>query len=531
MFRCSVLLLRYFLLFVTAAFASVVLAQAPTPSPDRNPLYGPAEPAHDLLRAKVEERNAAFAVCEPYRDYYAPAQACAVHYELKGGTGNVYTAAEALHTGELTVEQVLARFPGVQVAIGTYLVTHSSSTSYRGEVSHALVIHKFEGGRTSSISIDEADLATARTRGAWEKGWSKDGISRAEVVLLDEPLRPRQLPEAYAAAIRYSDCLIDTTETLRLTADRKRSDSVWLASSARGALHRDLKELLLSRKPAVHDSDEMKRIVDALETDHDYLPNGAWRTLQDFIREDERLRARLDAAVAEALAPGTPLVSGALVEIAAGFVSPETRLALLRRRRVVGFCSQDSAPREHAALIARTSASIAHWPTYLRANLDLLNDRFERMSDGSYAWGGRVSHVEAFEELGIDAAQLLEGTALRHERPSQNHYVGSNYRVGRAYGESDRSESYCDRLRTTLADATLDDLNRYLAYHRYATAVLWGDEPLPEATEAQLRQSAQALPEYMVTPALTALTKTLAERAKRIARMQEVREELIPLRG
>src|SRR5215211_5537198 len=65
---------------------------------------------------------------------------------------------------------------------------------------------------------------------------------------------------------------------------------------------------------------------------------------------------------------------------------PETEKAKLldqmRSTRVVGNCSQDSRPRKHAVNIALLSAETYNWQVFLKAHLDIMNDRFERMSDG-----------------------------------------------------------------------------------------------------------------------------------------------------
>lgn len=59
----------------------------------------------------------------------------------------------------------------------------------------------------------------------------------------------------------------------------------------------------------------------------------------------------------------------------------------MRSIKVIGGCSQDSSPRDHAVNIALLSAETNNWSVFLKAHLDIMNDRFERVSDGSYAWG------------------------------------------------------------------------------------------------------------------------------------------------
>ena len=103
-----------------------------------------------------------------------------------------------------------------------------------------------------------------------------------------------------------------------------------------------------------------------------------------------------------------------------------------RNRVVVGGCSMDNSPRLHALNIARLSAETVNWETFLRAHLDIMNDRFERVSDGSYAQAGRQTYLRELEELDINVPDLLLGISLRIENASRNHYFGSLSRLGRA---------------------------------------------------------------------------------------------------
>lgn len=81
------------------------------------------------------------------------------------------------------------------------------------------------------------------------------------------------------------------------------------------------------------------------------------------------------------------------------YKSPKVALELKRSRIVVGGCSQDMSPRVHAMNIALLSAETINWEIFLRSHLDIMNDNFERMSDGSYAWAGRKTYIKELEVL------------------------------------------------------------------------------------------------------------------------------------
>ena len=84
----------------------------------------------------------------------------------------------------------------------------------------------------------------------------------------------------------------------------------------------------------------------------------------------------------------------------------------MRETRVVGSCSMDSSPREHAINIAMLSAETTDWSVFLRAHLDIMNDRFDRVSDGSYAWKDRNTYIKELEQLDINVSDLIFGKSL-----------------------------------------------------------------------------------------------------------------------
>lgn len=116
------------------------------------------------------------------------------------------------------------------------------------------------------------------------------------------------------------------------------------------------------------------------------------------------------------------------------YVEPETlgsdkhnekKLDELRHQLVYGFCSQDQSPRIHAMNIATLSAETIHWDIFLRSHLNILNDRFIRNSDASYAYQYRQTYIRELEELDINVVDLLLGTALRLDNASDGHYYSS----------------------------------------------------------------------------------------------------------
>ena len=175
----------------------------------------------------------------------------------------------------------------------------------------------------------------------------------------------------------------------------------------------------------------------------------------------------------------------------------EELLDKLRGTIVMGMCSQDSRPRTHAINIALLSAETSHWEVFLKAHLDIMNDRFERMTDGSYAQGKRNTYIKELEELNINVPDLIFGTIFRIENPSQNHYYGSIGRVGRALAETMNQKDIEDGMLSIIGDPELDDYNRMLFYFLFLNYTHW----LPEGegkkqAEKKLAIVVKKLPDY-----------------------------------
>ncbi len=176
----------------------------------------------------------------------------------------------------------------------------------------------------------------------------------------------------------------------------------------------------------------------------------------------------------------------------------EALLDSMRRTKVIGYCSMDEGPRIHALNIALLSAETQRWGVFIKAHLDIMNDRFDRRSDGSYAMGGRNTYIRELEELNIGVPTLLLGTMFRIDNPATNHYRGSLGRIGRAIAESRVREDIESRILAIVSDSEVDLYNRIVFYYLYLSSV----ERIEDADQrdramGQLALAAVTLPEYI----------------------------------
>jgi len=173
----------------------------------------------------------------------------------------------------------------------------------------------------------------------------------------------------------------------------------------------------------------------------------------------------------------------------------EKLLDEMRSTRVIGGCSQDSRPREHALNIALLSAETYNWEVFLKAHLDVMNDRFERVSDGSYAWGKRNTYIKELEDLNINVTDLILGITFRIENPASNHYYGSIRRIGRALSETTKREEVENAILSIITDNELDFYNRMIFYFLFDNYNYYiEDETIKDENVAKLEKALATLP-------------------------------------
>lgn len=173
-------------------------------------------------------------------------------------------------------------------------------------------------------------------------------------------------------------------------------------------------------------------------------------------------------------------------------------LEKMRNTEVIGMCSMDSSPRDHAINIAVLSAETTNWEVFLKAHLDIMNDRFSRVSDGSYAWDARQTYIRELEELDINVHDLIFGITLRIENAADNHYYGSIGRTGRALAETENRELIENAMLRMIEDDQLDDYNRALIYFLFLNYNHnLQDESIQEENITKLKLSVDYLPSYM----------------------------------
>ena len=453
------------------------------------------------LRHIVDSLNLKHKVCELRRAYRSQLQGQGSYVSLE--KGDLKAARLALEAG-LTPEAFQARFPAARLDKDLLVISYRDDDEANGKAQTTTYRSiPFNDRGEHSLRLKDNATAAAPLAGRWViQSDTKTSYSDASIrgFYFPNGLKQSPLPAQYANLVQYADCLIDTTaqiyfESAKRTGVRYRPAEPRAKAAFMSYAHEQ------THRPEMKYSDKQTEA----EQEAQWHAYQEWDSLRisrlDLLAKTPKFRELLVRAATDASSIGTS--DDEFEEYVARYYSPKKALEMKRSRIVVGGCSQDDSPRRHALSIAQLSAETVNWETFLRAHLDIMNDRFERMSDGSYAWAARKTCLRELEELDINVPDLMLGISLRIDNASRNHYFGSLGRLGRALAETQQPRELEQRLLSIVADTSLDTYNRVLAYylfHNYNYHL--SDKQLQKQNVAKLNTAVQQLPAYLVARAV-----------------------------
>lgn len=326
-------------------------------------------------------------------------------------------------------------------------------------------------------------------------GWIYDEERGELSAFFLDTLVEQEIPNEYAKLIQYVDCMIDTTAQIY---------RVQRATDEEQQLPPDSKILMFLNWAKRYEGEPKEPDIDwnspyAEEQSAKYYRevqqwnNKRIAALDEKMKKDQFHKSLLMEATEEAISNN--MGDEELEFYVERYLSPKEALEMKRNRKPMGACSMDRRPRQHAANICRLAAETSQWDIFLRAHLDIMNDRFDRMTDGSYAWAARGTYLKELEELDIDAQDLLIGTCLRSANTNKNHYFGDIGRIGRALSETSRPDTLVARLTSMIKDERLDLFNRLLTCYLFDNFNYYlTDENVKEENARKLIAASESLP-------------------------------------
>lgn len=454
------------------------------------------------LKFIVDSLNLKFKVCELNRVYLSKPQAIANFIFMD--SGNIKSAVNDLKEN-MPYEDFILKYDKSKATKDLLVVKFKYKDYGDKDVVEFRSIgldEKLEHSCTSDKAITTYDKPL---KGRWvymyfEKSqYSKESL---RAFYFKEEFASQPIPEKYARMIQYSDCMVDTTTQVfydKATRSRRgiKDEESSRINSFIEYIHK------ATNKP------EFTTEYNAKDYKKDYEKYIAKYELWDSLRPkrvdslrkvDAKFTTLYNQALEEAKSNGGS--SDEFEEYVGVYSSKKTELELKRNRRVVGGCSMDNSPRIHALNIAKLSAETTNWEIFLRSHLDIMNDRFERVSDGSYAWGRRKTYIRELEVLDINVHDLLLGITLRIDNPSMNHYFGSIPRIGRALSETIKSDEAELKMLQLISDQSVDTYNRVLVYYLFLNYNHTIEDKTKQAlNEEKLKKAVETFPANVVLKA------------------------------
>lgn len=429
------------------------------------------------LRFVVDSLNLRFKTCDLDRQYYSNVQSRALYVRFSSDTNNLKEVLSAVQQN-MSYQELISRYKNYVVSVDSFqLVVRTDKNDKKSDYNY-LYGTPVEG--YSTFYRDDKNK-NKEPVGNWQYDYREPGQYTSGYGLTcrfyPNKWQAKPIPEKYARLIQYVDCMIDTSAYVYLNKPDKTEDP----------------------GKAVDNLDIVCKYIDKKlgkkHKKHYGLDNEQLTYLREHLQKDEDIRRLIESSLDDCIESGQSNFYLAAAGQALGFY--EKALTMKRGYRPVGMCSQDNTPREHAKDIAVLAAQSHSWDIFLRSHLDIMNDRFSRMSDGNYAWGGRQTYLKELEELNINVIDLMLGLTLRAQNVASNHYYGSISRLGRALAESKDQELFTQKAIEMIKDESLDEFNRGLVFLLYYSYTSYLPKAEGKAKRDLLRNTANEYPAFL----------------------------------
>lgn len=437
----------------------------------------------------IDSLNIKYRKCETWKTYYARKQAVAYSVYIQNES-YIDNATNDIKNG-ISYEDFIEKYSDTNSK--KTIITKRFERDKKGRIIYeTLSLNPYFN---PWVETSDTSLFDSSQRKSWViNNTNDDEDNNLQAFYIIEGFSPQEIPEEYAKLIQYVDCMIDTNSHIYL----KNATYSGIRFKKKNIKHPAYNKFIsFLEKNTMHPKYRMKHKKGDAYWDSVY----AWELkLDSVVHEklvpDPEFKKLLGVAIEEAITH--KYAAKELEKFAERYYSPEAALTLKRSRIVVGGCSMDASPRYHALNIAQLSAETIKWEIFFRAHLDIMNDNFSRVSDGSWAYAGRQTYIKELEELDIDIMSLILGISLDMENPSSNHYFGNIGRLGRAIAESEKKEEFEVKMSGMISDSRLDIQNRINIYYMFKNyAYSLKDENEKKIAKEKSDLLALTFPEYI----------------------------------
>jgi hypothetical protein len=436
------------------------------------------------LRFIVDSLNLRFKTCDLDKIYYAKPQTRVYYVSFRSAKYNLKDIVDKIEN-KVSFTQLITDYSSYinRIDSSELFIQMGSRNSREGYT----YLEGNPGRGYSSAYWNKKDKNATNITNDWIYDYSPKDKYSDEYSLtcryFPEQWKQPAIPEKYGRLILYVDCMIDTSASVFLT---DRFSGGWRGEEEEISYHnlRELADYLDMKMSVVNNNKNLRQ-----------LHESQVRFAANSLKNDNLFRNLLSKTIDDYVNNKTPQHD--LESLATQMEMHDKALLMKRCYRVMGSCSQDSRPREHARDIAVLAAQAHSWDIFLRAHLDIMNDRFARASDGSYAWGERKTYLKELEELNLNIVDLMLGLTLRAQNVADNHYYGTIWRMGWALTESKEKALFEEKAILMMKDDALDEFNRGLIFLLYKTYISYLDEKEAVKKRRELRETMSSFPLFI----------------------------------
>jgi hypothetical protein len=441
---------------------------------------------HDVsaLKFVVDSLNLKFKSCELNKKYLSYPQTKTKFASFESKTNSLLEIKKDIENGIEFLELIDKYREFLNKSDSSTLVIE---TPYKEKGKSTYLTGNAFSGFNENYAFYKQDISPATK---WVFDYEKRGeysnTNTIECWYLSKGFLQQEIYADYARLIQYIDCMIDTS-VLIYTGKNNSGRFEQNTSAKEKAYFKEINQYINTKMGLIKKKDDYL---------FEYLSADKINYAKTKLINDLFLKEKLTLIADVYLKNETG--NDSVEELIAYFVSKEKALEIKRKRIVYGQCSMDNSPRLHAKNIASLSAETHSWDIFLRAHLNIMNDRFDRISDGSYAWGRRQTYIKELEILDINVNDLMLGLSLRAYNNSQNHYNGTVWRIGKALSEAKDRLLFEERAITMIKDKRLDEFNRslvFLLYHTYLNHL--ADKTEKASKVAILKKNISSYPDFI----------------------------------
>jgi len=457
------------LLYFSLAGMICITCHSQQPTNDRgefatNPnglMYSDADMKH--LRFIVDSLNLKYKTCDLNSNYYSLPQTKVWYASFKSTNSDLLNIIEDIKN-KVSYPVLIEKYKSLISTVDTsQIIIRRNNTNDENDFLEGKPKDGYD-----NISLKGPVAKKKNLAGEWHYDYSakdkkeKDGYYYLSCRYFPGNFEQIKIPEPYGKLIQYVDCMIDTSSFIYLT---EKYEGGWYREDDKKG-YKNLKEL--------NEYINQKMSPNLVTKSSDNISQEQFTFASENLSSDPVFRELVGKTVDKYVEKKNfDYRLEKLSEICGLF---DKALLMKRSYRVMGSCSQDESPRLHARDIAILAGKSHSWDIFLRAHLDIMNDRFERASDGSYAWGERKTYLKELEELNLNIVDLMLGLTLRATNVAPNHYYGTVWRLGWALTESKERSLFESKAISIMKDTKLDEFNRGLVFLLYRSYIDHLDE-------------------------------------------------------